>query len=145
LDGNLLDFDDQADLAKRELDDLLEQRDPLSVAGVETPQLGGSVVADQSSSVGGALQRVIVDDDKAPVRGQVDVAFDQVTPRRDGRTERAHRVLGVLGRISAMTSQERASVVVGGFVAIAYRLSQAPVMLTAFGTQSGVQQLLSNC
>jgi hypothetical protein len=113
------------------------------MTGVEAAKLGGGVVADQSGAIGGALERVIVHDDKTAVRGQMDVAFDQIAPGRDGGPERSHRVLRVLGRISAMTAQERAAFVVCGFVAVLYRLSQAPVSLTAGETRSGVQQLLT--
>jgi hypothetical protein len=113
------------------------------MTGVEAAELGGGVVAHQPCAVGGALQRVIVDDDKTAIRGQMDVAFDQIAPGRDGGPERSHGVLRVLGRISAMTAQKRSAFVVCVFVAVLYRLSQAPVSLTACATRSGVQQLLT--
>jgi hypothetical protein len=113
------------------------------MTGVEAAELGGGVVAHQPCAVGGALQCVIVDDDKTAVRREMDVAFDQIAPGGDGGPERSHRVLRVLGRISAVTAQKRAAFVVCGFVAVLYRLSQAPVSLTAGETRSGVQQLLT--
>ena len=63
LDGHLLDLDHETDLAQRELDDLLQQRDVLALAGVELAQLGRGVVAHESLAVGRALERVVVDDD----------------------------------------------------------------------------------
>src|SRR5207249_746698 len=102
----------------------LQERNLLPVAGVELAQLGRGVLAHQADAVGGALERVVVDDDQPAVRRQVDVALDEVAARGDRRPERPHCVLRMLGRVAAMAAQERPSLVVRSLVTRANRLSQ---------------------
>jgi len=83
LDRDLLDLDDQADLADRELDDLLQQGDVFAFAGVEPAQLRGGVIAHEAGAVGGPIERVVVDDHQPAVGGEVDVAFDEVAAGAD--------------------------------------------------------------
>ena len=104
------------------------------MSGVEAAELGRRMVAHEPGSVGGALQGVVVDDDQPAVRRQVDVALDEIASGLDSRAERPHRVLGMVGRVAPMATQQWAALVVRVFVAIAYGLSQAPVSLTAFET-----------
>ncbi len=111
-DGQLLDLDHQADLAERELDHVVQQRDVLSVARVQLAQLGRGVVAHQAVAVGGALERVVVDDHQAAVRRQVNVAFDEVATRVDRGAERLHGVLWKLRRIAAVAAEKRPALVV---------------------------------
>jgi len=87
LDRHLLDLDHQADLADRELDHLLQEGDVLALAGIEAPQLGGGVIAHQAGSIGGALERVVVDDHQPAVRRKVHVTFDQVATGGDRGSE----------------------------------------------------------
>ena len=83
----LLDLDHEPDLADRELDHLLQERDLLAVAGIELAQLGGAAIADEAFAVGGAIEGVVVDDDEPSIRRQVHVALDEVASGGDRGTE----------------------------------------------------------
>src|ERR1700730_2745487 len=101
------------------------------------------MVAHHPLAVCRALKSVVVNDDQPAVGRQVDVTLDQVAPGLDSRPERTHRVLGIVGWVAPMATQQWSAVVVCGFVTIANGFSQAPVSLTAPVAQSGVEQLVS--
>src|SRR4029077_10223035 len=123
-DGQLFDLDHKTNLAQRQLDDVVEQRDVLALAGVELPQLGRSVVAHESRAVRGALERVVVNNDEPAVGRQVDVALDEVAASLDGRAKRPHRVLRMMGWIAAMASEQWPALVVRVLVTRSNALSQ---------------------
>src|SRR5207302_7877780 len=114
----------QADLAQHELDHLLKERNLLAIAGIQLAQLGGGVVADEARAVGGAFERVVVNDYKPAVGRQVHVTFDEVTSSGNGGTEGAHGVLRIFRRIAAVAAYQRPPLIVCSLVAIADRLSQ---------------------
>jgi hypothetical protein len=73
---------------------------------------------------------MVVDDHEPAVGREVNIAFDQVTPDRDGRAKGPHGVLGVLGRVASMAAHEWPAIVVGRLISIADGMNQAPVSLT---------------
>ena len=118
---HLLQLDDEPDLADDELHDLLQERDLLTVACVQLPELSRRVVTDEPGAVGRAFEGVVVDDDEPPVRRQVDVTFDEVAADSHRRAERPHGVLRVLRGIAPVTAQQRPALVVCSLVARADR------------------------
>ena len=138
-DGQLLDLDDQADLAQRQLDHVVEKRDAFALAGVELHQLGGGVITYQAVSVGRAIEGVVVDDHQPSIRREVDVALDQVAAGRDRGTKRAHRVFGVVGRVAPVAAEQWATVIVGGLVASADGFDQAPESLVQSAAPNGAR------
>ena len=121
---NLLELDHQPDLAERELDHLLQERDLLAITCVELAQLGRREVFDQPAAVGGAVEGVVVNDDEATVGRKVHVAFDEVAAGGDGGPERPQSVLRILRRVAAVAAYQRPPLIMRSLVTRANRLSQ---------------------
>src|SRR5438552_9764360 len=121
---HLLDLDHKTDLAQYKLDHLLKEGDLLALACIQLAQLGGRKIADEARAVGGALERVVVNDYEPAVGRKVHVAFDEVTSGGDGGTEGTHGVLRMFRRIAAVAAYQRPPLIVCSLVAIADRLSQ---------------------
>ena len=89
----------------------------LALAGVETTELGGRMIAHQAGPVGGALERVVVDNDQSAVGREMHIALDEIATGGDGRPKRTHRVFRMVRRVASVSSQQRPAFVVGGLVA----------------------------
>ena len=51
-------------------------------------------IGDAAGAVGGAVERLVVDDGQLTVRGEVDVELDRIGPGLDAQLEGFHRVFG---------------------------------------------------
>ncbi len=118
LDGHLLDLYDQADLADRKLDHLLQERDVLALAGVEPAQLSRGLVAHHAGAVGGPLEGVVMDDHQPAVQREVHVALDKIAAGIDRGPERSDGVFGMVCGVAAVPTQERVAFVVSGLIAV---------------------------
>ena len=76
-------------------------------AGIGLPDVVHGQARDRSGAVGGAIERLVVDDGELTVGGEVDVELDGIGPGLDGEPEGLHRVLRSLCGGAAVGDDDR--------------------------------------
>ena len=120
--GARLDLDHQAEPIRQPGEHLRQRRDADALAGerqagivgpregragIGLPDVVHAQARDRSGAVGGAIERLVVDDGELTVCGEVHVELDGIGPGLDGQPEGLHRVLRSLCGCASVRDDDR--------------------------------------
>ena len=124
--GGLLDLDVQVSAAPVSNENLSQRGDPEGLgamlgkwateppAGIQAFDLGQRAARDGPVPIGGAIQRVVMNNHHLPVRGEVHIKLDVARPHLQGEVEGRQRVLGPVAGTAAVGEREGSRVVEEG-------------------------------